>query len=134
MRKVDSTALYDIDLNNWVRNVDEVFTIGLSDFGQKFIGEVSNISELPAIGQVLEQGALYAVLESDKAASEIPIPIGGKVVAVNEQLLQAPHLINEDCYGEGWIVKLTAVNPKELAALQSAEKYSAAVSSFFNKS
>ena len=134
MRKVDSTALYDIDLNNWTRKVEETFTIGLSDFGQKFIGEVSSISELPNVGQVLEKGELYGVLESDKAANEIHLPIGGKVIAINEQLLQTPNLINDDCYGDGWILKLTAVNPEELAALQSAEMYSAAVASFFNKS
>ncbi len=133
MRKVDTTALYDMDLNHWVRKVEEIFMVGLSDFGQKFIGEVSNISELPKIGQILELGAMYGVLESDKAANEIHLPIGGKVVAINEQLFQTPHLINEDCYGEGWIIKLTAVNPQELAALQSAEMYATAVGSFFNK-
>ena len=133
MRKVDLTALYDNDLNNWARQIEDTFSIGLTDFGQKFIGEASAISELPKVGQVLDQGALYGVIESDKAASEIHIPIGGKVIAINEALLEAPHLINEDCYGAGWIVKLTAVNPKELESLQSAEMYSAAVGSFFNK-
>ncbi len=133
MRKVDSTALYDKDLNNWVRKTESTLTIGLTDFGQKFIGEVSNISELPNVGQVLEQGGLYGVIESDKAASEIHLPLGGKVVAINHQLLETPSLINTDCYGEGWIVKLTEINSQELAALQSAEMYSDAVGSFFNK-
>jgi len=133
MRSVDLSARYDEDLNNWVRQEEDTFTIGLTDFGQKFIGEVSAISELPKVGQILKQGELYGVLESDKAASEIHLPIGGKVIAVNESLLETPNLINEDCYGAGWIVQLTAVNPQELEALQSAEMYSAAVGSFFNK-
>ena len=133
MRKVDPIALYDKDLNNWARQMEDIFTIGLTDFGQKFIGEVSAISELPKVGQILKQGELYGVLESDKAASEIHLPIGGKVIAVNESLLGTPNLINEDCYGAGWIVQLTVVNLKELEALQSAEMYAAAVGSFFNK-
>ena len=133
MRKVDPSALYDKDLNNWVRQMEDIFTIGLTDFGQKFIGEVSAISELPKVGQILKQGELYGVLESDKAASEIHLPIGGKVIAVNESLLETPNFINEDCYGAGWIVKLTVVDLKELETLQSAEMYAAAVGSFFNK-
>ena len=133
MRKVDPIALYDNDLNNWVRQMEDTFTIGLTDFGQKFIGEVSAISELPKVGQILKQGELYGVLESDKAASEIHLPIGGKVIAVNESLLETPNFINEDCYGSGWIVQLTEVNLKELDTLQSAEMYAAAVGSFFNK-
>ena len=107
--------------------------LGLTDFGQKFVGTISAISELPTVGQVLEKGALYCVLEADKAASENYLPVGGIVVAINEQLSTTPTLINEDCYEAGWILKLKSVSVADWAALKSADFYESAIRSFFNK-
>ena len=133
MRKVAINARYDEDLNNWVRQEADLFVLGLTDFGQKFVGTISAISELPTVGQVLEKGAFYCVLEADKAASENYLPVGGIVVAINETLVAKPNLINEDCYEAGWILKLKAVSAADWAALKSAEFYEAAIRSFFNK-
>ena len=133
MRKVDSNARYDEDLNNWVRQEADLFVLGLTDFGQKFVGMISAISELPTIGQAVEKGALYCVLEADKAASENYLPVGGIVVAINEQLVAKPNLINEDCYEAGWILKLKAVKDIDWTALKSADFYESAIRSFFNK-
>ena len=133
MRKVDETARYDEDLNNWVRQEEDTFTIGVTDFGQEFMGPISLVTDLPKIGQVLSKGTCYCLTESDKASTEIHLPISGKVVAINEALLKNPSFINEDCYGEGWILKLTEVSVTEWDSLKSAEFYAEAVGSFFNK-
>jgi len=133
MRNIDTNARYDKDLNNWVRQEADFFIIGLTDFGQEFVGTISSISELPTVGQTVEKGALYCVLESDKATSENYLPIGGIVVAVNETLLSTPTLINEDCYEAGWIVKLKAVSISDWDALKTAAFYESAIRSFFNK-
>ncbi len=133
MRIYDSTARYDEDLNSWVRKEEAIVTIGLTDFGQEFIGPITAISDVPQKGQLLAKGAIYGVVESDKATTELTLPIGGEVVAINEQLLAQPTLINEDCYGEGWILQLKQVPAIEWADLQSAEAYAAAIDSFFNK-
>jgi len=133
MRKVDTNARYDEDLNNWVRQDADLFVVGLTDFGQEFVGTISSISELPTLGQTMEKGALYCVLESDKAASDNYLPIGGIVVAVNETLFSTPTLINEACYEGGWIVKLKAVSLADWAALKTAAFYESAIGSFFNK-
>lgn len=133
MRKFIQEARYDEDLNNWVRKEEDVFTIGLTDFGQEFIGSITAISELPQKGQLLAKGAIYAIIESDKASTEIILPIGGQVVAINEQLLAKPNLINEACYEEGWILKLKDTSNFDWEDLQSAAEYAIAIGSFFNK-
>lgn len=133
MRKFIQEARYDETLNYWVKKEDHLFIIGLTDFGQEFIGNITTLSDLPKKEQLLTKGVLYAVVESDKASTEIFSPIGGKVVAINKQVLENPNLINEDCYGEGWILKLQDISHSGWEELQSSEDYAAAVSSFFNK-
>ena len=133
MRKFNPLAKYDESLNYWVKKVDYLFVIGLTDFGQEFIGTITTISDLPQKGQLLAKGAIYAVVESDKASTELFLPIGGKVVAINEQLLKQSILINDDCYEEGWMLKVQDTSQMDWQDLLSAEAYAAAVSSFFNK-
>lgn len=133
MRKFNPLAKYDESLNYWVKKEDYLFVIGLTDFGQEFIGTITTISDLPQKGQLLAKGAIYAVVESDKASTELFLPIGGKVVAINEQLLKQSILINDDCYEEGWMLKVQDTSQMDWEDLLSAEAYAAAVSSFFNK-
>ena len=133
MRKFNPLAKYDESLNYWVKKEDYLFVIGLTDFGQEFIGTITTISDLPQKGQLLAKGAIYAVVESDKASTELFLPIGGKVVAINEQLLKQSILINDDCYEEGWMLKVQDTSQMDWQDLLSAEAYAAAVSSFFNK-
>jgi len=133
MRQFIQEARYDESLNYWVSKEDNFYIIGLTDFGQEFIGNITTLSDLPQKGQVLGKGAIYIVVESDKASTELFLPIRGKVVAINEQLLEKPNLINEDCYGAGWIVKLEDTSQTEWEELQSSEEYAVAISSFFNK-
>ncbi len=84
-------------------------TVGISDYAQQELGDVVYV-ELPELGQQLARGATVAVVESVKAASEIYAPLNGAVVAVNELLADAPELLNEQPYGDGWLFRLRPDN------------------------
>ena len=79
--------------------------------------------ELPAIGTALDKGAEAAVVESVKAASDVYAPVAGEVVAVNDRLVDAPGIVNEDAEGKGWFFKLKVADPAELESLMTAEQY-----------
>ncbi len=108
--------------HEWVRVEDDGVVVGVTDFAQDEMGDIV-FAELPTIGAEYEKGEGMAVIESVKAVSDIYAPIGGKVVAINESLNDSPELVNDDCYGEGWLVKLAPSNSEELNTLLSAAEY-----------
>ncbi|MNY33191.1 Glycine cleavage system H protein [compost metagenome] len=83
--------------------------------------------ELPEVGRVLKKGESFGVIESVKAVSDLYTPIGGTVVAVNETLNDEPSTINEDGYGEGWIIKLQTVDQADVADALTPEQYQALI-------
>ena len=92
--------------HEWLRREDDGnVTVGITDHAQSALGDLVYV-ELPEVNQEVESGGDMAVVESVKAASDVYAPIGGTVVAVNEALNDDPEAINNDPYGEGWIVKL----------------------------
>lgn len=92
--------------HEWVRGeADGTVTVGITDHAQELLGDMVFV-ELPAVGKALAAGQDCAVVESVKAASDVYAPIGGEVVAVNDQLADAPDLVNKEPYGEGWLFKL----------------------------
>ena len=99
-------------------------TVGISDHAQGLLGDLVYV-ELPGIGDSVVQGNSCAVVESVKAASDIYSPVSGIVVAVNEILNDKPETINEDAYGEGWIMVIEASDPDELNELLSPDDYDA---------
>jgi glycine cleavage system H protein len=98
--------------------------LGVTWFAQDALGEVV-FFEPPAIGTLLVQGEPYAEVESVKAVSDVIAPLSGEIVAVNEALADAPHAINEDPYGEGWLVRVRLSDPGEQSALMDAATYAA---------
>lgn len=88
-------------------NDDNTYTVGLTDYAVEQLGDIVFL-ELPEVGSEFKKGESFAAIESVKAASEIYMPISGKVVAVNEALVDAPETLNEDVYAAGWLVKLEA--------------------------
>jgi len=109
--------------HEWVRpEGDGVFTIGISDHAQELLGDMVFV-ELPDIGSQVGTGDDIAVAESVKAASDVYAPISGEVLEVNAGLEDAPELVNSDPYGEGWLFKIRAEDPKEVEALFDAEAY-----------
>ena len=91
--------------HEWVREEGETVTVGITHFAQEQLGEVV-YAELPEVGRTLDAGEELGTLESVKAVSETFCPVAGEVVAVNERLEDEPGLVNDDPYGEGWLVKL----------------------------
>ena len=103
-------------------------TIGISDYAQQQLGDVVFV-ELPEVGRKVAKGDGAAVVESVKAASDIYAPVGGEVIAVNNELEAAPGTVNEDPAGKGWFVKLKIADPAELDALMDEAAYQAFLSS-----
>jgi len=99
-------------------------TLGITWYAQDALGEVV-FFEAPAVGTMLVQGSPYAEVESVKAVSDVVAPLSGEIVAVNESPADSPQLINEDPYGEGWLVRIVPSDEAERDALLDAEAYSA---------
>ena len=88
-------------------NGDNTFTIGLTDYAVEQLGDIVFL-ELPEIGTEFKKGETFATIESVKAASEIYMPISGKILEINEDAVNAPEILNEDSYEKGWLVKVEA--------------------------
>lgn len=131
MKKINPAAHY-YETNEWATKTQGGFLIGITDFAQTVFGDVVFI-ELPAIGQVFQKGAAFAITESNKASNEISMPLSGKIIAVNQPLVDNPSWLNEAPYDKGWLVKIKANNPGEWEALMTAEQYRAFIGVFFNK-
>ncbi|MDM3887297.1 glycine cleavage system protein GcvH [Pseudomonas sp. BCRC 81390] len=112
--------------HEWARlEADGTVTVGISDHAQQALGDVVFV-ELAEVGKAFGAGDAAGVVESVKAASDIYAPVGGEVIAVNEELADSPELLNEDPYG-AWIFKLKPSNPAELDKLLDAAGYAAAI-------
>jgi glycine cleavage system H protein len=111
--------------HDWARvDSDGVATLGITWYAQDSLGEVV-FFEAPAVGAILSKDSSYAEVESVKAVSEVIAPLSGEIVEVNEALGENPALINEDPYGEGWLVKVRPSDPGEREALLGAAAYRA---------
>ena len=106
--------------HEWVRTEGDTATIGITDHAQDELGDVVFV-ELPEVGTTFEAGGSFGTVESVKAVSDLYTPVGGEVVEVNEALNDQPEKINEDPYGEGWMVKLRVSD--EGSGLLSASDY-----------
>ena len=108
--------------HEWVRTEDDTATIGITDHAQDELGDVVFV-ELPQQGATLDAGDSFGTVESVKAVSDLYTPIGGEVVEVNEALSDSPEKINEDPYGDGWLVKVRLADTSELDALLDVNAY-----------
>ena len=107
--------------HEWVRIEDGTATIGITDHAQEELGDVVFV-ELPEAGATIEAGDSFGIVESVKAVSDLYTPVGGEVVEVNSSLEDAPEKINDDPYGEGWIVKLSTSEEADLLSPEEYEK------------
>ena len=117
------TELKYTKADEWVRVEGNVATVGVTDYAQDHLSDVVFVEITVAVDDEVEAGATGATLESVKAAADLSIPISGKVVAVNEELADAPETVNSDPFGAAWMVKLELSNPAELDALMDAAAY-----------
>ncbi len=107
--------------HEWVRTEGDTATIGITDHAQDELGDVVFV-ELPDEGATFDAGESFGTVESVKAVSDLYAPVGGEVVEVNSALNDAPEKINEDPYGEGWIVKLRTSADADLLSPEEYEK------------
>lgn len=96
---------YYTETHEWVTVEDGTATIGITDYAQAQLGDVVFL-ELPGVGKLVEAGDSFGVVESVKAASDLYAPVAGTVVEVNESLGSNPEMVNQDPYGQGWLIRL----------------------------
>ena len=112
--------------HEWVMVEEEIAVIGISDFAQDALGDVVFV-ELPEVGAVLEAGKAFGVVESVKAVSDIYAPISGTVEEINEELIEAPEIINTSPYVDGWMIKIRMADAADADALMTADAYQALI-------
>ena len=108
--------------HEWIKVDGDTGTVGITDHAQSELSDVVYV-DLPKVGAQLKAGAVVAVIESVKAASDIYSPVSGEIVAANEDLKAKPELINTDSYGAAWLFKIKLADPAELDALKDAAGY-----------
>jgi len=119
--KIDKNCRY-AESHEWVRVDGDEATVGITDYAQEQLSDVVYV-ELPEVGDVFEKGEVFATVESVKAAADVYMPIGGEIIEVNEELEDAPQLVNEDPFGTAWFARFTASDLSELEDLMDAEVY-----------
>ena len=108
--------------HEWVLVEGSVATVGITDYAQDQLGDIVFV-ELPAVGDKVSKEDAFGVVESVKAVSDIYAPVSGKVVEVNDDLPENPEMLNEDPYGDGWIIKIEMNDPEEIQDLMTATEY-----------
>ncbi len=107
--------------HEWVRTKGDTATVGITDYAQEELGDIVFV-ELPEEGATFEAGDSFGTVESVKAVSDLYSPVGGEVVEVNEALNDSPEKINEDPYGDGWIIKLRISDEGDLLSASDYEQ------------
>lgn len=112
--------------HEWARVEGDIATIGITNHAQEELGDVVTVL-LPEVGRALQLGDKLGEIESIKAVSDLYAPVSGVVVAVNDALMRVPELVNDDPYGEGWMVRLQMTQPAETELLMDSAAYDALI-------
>ena len=108
--------------HEWVKVAAETAKLGITDYAQDQLGDIVFI-ELPDVGESFEKGAEFGTVESVKAVSELYMPIGGEIVAINDALEDAPELVNNTPFSDGWMIEIKLDNTSDLDALMDKDAY-----------
>ena len=119
--KYDANCRYDEE-HEWIRVEGDEGVIGISDYAQDALSDIVYV-ELHEVGDVFDKGDVLAVVESVKAASDVYMPVTGEILEINELLEDSPEMVNQDPYGEAWLVRVTIAEPAELEDLLDAGAY-----------
>ncbi len=112
------------DEHEWIQETESgTLRIGITDHAQDELGDIVFVGDFPEVGDRIESGDAVGVVESTKATSDIYAPIGGKILAVNEELQEEPERVNKSPYGDGWLLEIKPSNKAELDELLSADQY-----------
>ena len=109
--------------HEWIKVEGNVATIGITDFAQGELGDIVYI-DINTVGKMLSAEAVFGTVEAVKTVSDLFLPVAGTVSEINPALAGQPELVNTDPYGAGWMVKVTMVNPADVAQLLTSEAYS----------
>ncbi len=110
--------------DEWIRVEGDTATIGISDYAQDSLNDLV-YAEFKTVGEMLEAGEAFGEIESVKAASEVYVPVAGEIIEVNDELEGEPEIVNEDPYGNGWMVKIKVTDASNLDNLMDADAYKA---------
>lgn len=124
MAKANPENLKYTKEHEWLLLEGDTLTLGITDHAQALLSDVVFV-ELPEVGREVEEGDSVAVLESVKSVSDVISPVAGEVVEVNEELEENPNQVNQDAFGQGWIVKMKLQDVSALDGLMSAADYDA---------
>ena len=108
--------------HEWIRLEGETAYAGITDYAQEQVGDIVFVA-IATVGETLEKGEVFGTIEVVKTVSDLFLPIGGEVLEVNPALEEHPELVNEDPYGEGWLIKLKPTDVSEMDGLLDAEAY-----------
>jgi len=126
MKEIEELFLPDdvqyTETHEWARGGDGSVTVGINDYAQDQLGDIVFV-ELPEVGNIFEKGEEFGTLESVKAVSEICMPVSGEITAINESLEEAPELVNQEPYNNGWIIKVKPDDPGEINTLMTSGEY-----------
>ncbi|MCX6289826.1 MAG: glycine cleavage system protein GcvH [Bacteroidetes bacterium] len=109
--------------HEWIKVEGNVATIGITDFAQGELGDIVYI-DINTVGKMLSAEAVFGTVEAVKTVSDLFLPVAGTINEINPALAGQPELVNTDPYGAGWMVKVTMVNPDDVAQLLTSEAYS----------
>lgn len=108
--------------HEWIRLEGDVAVVGITEFAQRELGDIVYI-DINSVDQEIPQNEIFGTVEAVKTVSDLFMPVSGVVLELNEQLGVNPELVNEDPYGNGWMVKIRVTDPSQVDALLSAEQY-----------
>jgi len=108
--------------HEWARAEGDKVRVGISDYAQDQLDDIVFV-ELPQVGDTFEKGEEFGTVESVKAVSELYMPVGGEVIAINSALEDSPQLVNESPYDEGWMIDVKPTDPIEMGALLTRQAY-----------
>ncbi|MCD6424006.1 MAG: glycine cleavage system protein GcvH [Anaerolineales bacterium] len=109
--------------DEWVRVEGDIAVMGITDYAQDQLSDIVFVEIVALEGDSLDQGETCAVIESVKAAADVFLPVGGEIIAINESLMDSPELVNEDPFGNAWLVKIKMSDLSQLEDLMDADTY-----------
>ena len=118
---IPSNLKYTKD-HEWVKLEDNVVTVGITDFAQGELGDIVYV-EVDNLDETLDSEAVFGTVEAVKTVSDLFMPVAGEIIEFNESLEQVPEKVNEDPYGEGWMIKIRLTDSRELDSLLNADDY-----------
>jgi len=108
--------------HEWVKLDGNVATVGITDFAQSELGDIVYL-EIDTLDSEINSNDVFGTVEAVKTVSDLFMPVNGKVIEVNSSLEDNPEVVNDDPYGDGWIIKIEVSNPSDIDALMSSEEY-----------